>query len=1270
MIKHSVWFGIYFFLLTITATQAQTFNGTGGAIPDDGTAPTCFPITVSGVGPINTTYGLASVCLDITHTWDSDLEITLVAPDGTSIPLSIQQGGSGDNFTGTCFTGTSTTSITNGTSPFTGEYLPETPLGIANNGQNANGTWTLCIQDIFAGFDGTLNSWSITFNNTPAPPPPVQPPCSGNAPAGDDCTNATPVCNFNGYCGNTSSTYAVDTWTQLTSAFCGSIDNNSFITFVASATTASFNVWVSNSQDGFGIQMMFYEGGCGSGAVTAHGCYNQMQPSSYPLVVEATGLTIGNTYYLMFDGYAGDVCDYSLAPLSGVNILDIATNFANATICVGQSISLTASGGNGTYTWTGPALNTTNGNVVIATPTVTSTYTVTSSANSGDCPLTKDITVNVTNSPDPPTVSTPLNLCQNTSATPLTANGTDLLWYTTATGGTGSTMAPTPNTAIIGTTTYYVSQNLPCGESPRVPIVVNIAAGTPAPVVSSPIVYCQNATAAPLIASGNALLWYTLATGGTGNANAPTPVTTTVGTFTYYVSQASSCGESPRAAIVVNINAAPSAPLVATPVSLCLNSIAAPLTATGSGLLWYTGATGGTGSSSSPTPSTSVSGNTNYYVSQTVNGCESPRAVITVTVLTATTPPVITSPVVYCQGATATALTATGPGLLWYTLPTGGTGSSTAITPSTTTPGNVVYFVSQSTNCGESPRAAITVIVNPIPAPPSVGTPPSYCAGVTASPLTATGSSLLWYTTASGGTGQSTLTPSTATVGTTTYYVSQTLLACESPRASLSVTITGLPPAPAVANDTVVYCQQSTAQPLSATGTALQWYLVPTGGTALPGTPTPSTAHAGITVYYVTQTLSCGESPSSPTVVVVDTTPVAPAIVSPVVYCQGIAPSVLSANGSNLLWYTSATGGSGSNMAPTPTTSTTGNTLFYVSSTIGACEGPRASITVTVNPTPGVPLANTPITYCQGNSTTALVATGSNILWYNTSSGGTGTGIAPIPATVNSGTTTYYASQTLGVCEGPRTAVDVVVLTTPNLGPNLYDTICFADTYDLSTLFNTAGLNINWIYNGVPVNNINAVNQTGIYQIDATNTNGCSDTALFYFTKLPPVIAFAGHDTIAARGVPQQLSATGGVRYLWTPAAPLNFATIQQPAATLYDDQQFIVTVYNEIGCAGFDTVFIKVYERPADHYYVPNAFTPDGDGMNDIFRPVPVGVANTEWFKVFNRNGQLLFTTNKWLYGWDGTFNGKKQPAGTYVWMIKELGQSTLLKGNVVLIR
>ncbi|MGG9962072.1 alpha-amylase family glycosyl hydrolase [Ferruginibacter sp. SUN106] len=153
-----------------------------------------------------------------------------------------------------------------------------------------------------------------------------------------------------------------------------------------------------------------------------------------------------------------------------------------------------------------------------------------------------------------PTATTPVNYCQNAVAVPLTATGTNLLWYTAATGGTGAATAPTPSTATAGTITYYVSQTIGC-ESVRLPVVVSVAAILTAPTATSPVNYCQNSPATALTATGTNLSWYTTATGGTASATAPVPSTTAAGTVTYYVSQKNNCGESVRTPINVVVTA-------------------------------------------------------------------------------------------------------------------------------------------------------------------------------------------------------------------------------------------------------------------------------------------------------------------------------------------------------------------------------------------------------------------------------------------------------------------------------------------------------------------------------------------------------------------------------------------------------------------------------------------------------------------------------------------------------------------------------------------
>ncbi len=332
---------------------SQTINGTGGTIPNLATTQTCFNATVSGVGVINGSNGLVSVCMNITHADVGDLEIVLRAPDGTIVPLTMQNGGSGNNFNTTCFTATATTPIKFGTAPFNGSFLPEGHLGAVNNGQNANGVWSLCILDRRNNSGtGTVNNWSLTFGNTPAAAPPALPACTNTLPSSSSCATATMVCDFNGQCGSTAAP-SVQTWPALTSASCFSLQNNSFIKFIAASTTASFSVWIPttirpNYLDG-GLQMLFFSGNC-NGPVTTYGCYEHIYPYSgtgQPLisVITASGLTPGNTYYLMIDGYNGDNCTFTIAANTGVNVLDI--NPPAPSICENGSVNLSASGGNG-----------------------------------------------------------------------------------------------------------------------------------------------------------------------------------------------------------------------------------------------------------------------------------------------------------------------------------------------------------------------------------------------------------------------------------------------------------------------------------------------------------------------------------------------------------------------------------------------------------------------------------------------------------------------------------------------------------------------------------------------------------------------------------------------------------------------------------------------------------------------------------------------------------------------------------------------------------
>ncbi len=144
-----------------------------------------------------------------------------------------------------------------------------------------------------------------------------------------------------------------------------------------------------------------------------------------------------------------------------------------------------------------------------------------------------------------------------------------------------------------------------------------------------------------------------------------------------------------------------SKPGATSPINYCQGQSSTTLTATGTDLKWYNFQSDGVGSTNAPTPSTASLGTTSYFVSQTINGCESERAKIDVIVNAKPNPPSATN-VEYCQGQTATPLSANGSQLKWYTAPNTGDGSNTPPTPPTHSPNLLSYFVSQTVNNCES----------------------------------------------------------------------------------------------------------------------------------------------------------------------------------------------------------------------------------------------------------------------------------------------------------------------------------------------------------------------------------------------------------------------------------------------------------------------------------------------------------------------------------------------------------------------------------------
>jgi hypothetical protein len=573
------------------------------------------------------------------------------------------------------------------------------------------------------------------------------------------------------------------------------------------------------------------------------------------------------------------------------------------------------------------------------------------------------------------------------------------------------------------------------------------------------------------------LVWYSDSQGANRSTTAPTPDTKDVGTKDYYVSVISVYGcESDRLKLSLQVKAKPSPPIITTPPPYVVGASTETLKATGSNLKWYTGPSDLTGSTTIPKPSASKAGTTSYFVTQSVNDCESDRAEIIVTVTDCTPPaaPTVVNKTFIVGTTTTDPLTATGAAgavFKWYETATSTTPLTSPPVPSTLTVGTKSYFVTQTVAKCESPKAELVVTVTACtPSAKPVVADVAFCIGGPTTALSATGTALKWYQEAAGGSQlPSAPKPSSDVAGVTSYYVTQTVApGCESPRAEIKVTIheTATP----TATSPVEYCLNEKASPLTATGTDLKWYTIPTGGTALSATPTPATNVVGTTRYYVSQTVNGCESRQRKEVAVVVKNPsTKPTVTATINLCQNSTATALTATGTELQWYTTETGGTALASAPVPVTTAIGTTSYYVSQTsAGLCEGPRAKIDVVIKDSPTAPAVVTPVNYCIGEKPVALTPSGAVYKWYTGPSGGNGSTTAPTPTATVAGTTSYYVTQSNAYgnlsCESPRAKLDVVVNPTPAALPVISDVFCQerADKNYTFPIQPTNGNSINW----------------------------------------------------------------------------------------------------------------------------------------------------------------------------------------------------------------
>jgi gliding motility-associated-like protein len=995
-----------------------------------------------------------------------------------------------------------------------------------------------CLTFRFASDAATVGGgWDVFLGCTPKS-------CGANQPAADECLSATPICNLGGYCGSTSGWYTrgteasgIDGTPTSNTPFCGETHNNSWLSFNAATTSASFDITSSNCSDATqGLQAVIFESSdCKTFIRKSTDCFSNAIGT---VTLNAAGLTVGKKYYIMVDGAFGNDCDYTILAKSGVQTINITASSSN-TVCSGQPLVITANAtgiGPFSYKWSPKPVSANSDSSQVTYPVssgVTYTCTVT-----GVCGAPTQATYT------PSANTTPIILATDSARICTGSNGALL----TATMTSGS-----PSINFTNNTTTSIPDNNASGNVSST--VVGSLTGLVGAELEKVCFSADHGSASELSVSlrspDGTVIDLTSGNGGTGAnyentcfvASGAPAITTGTAPFTGNFTP-----EQPFSA------------LSASAINGTWSVIVKDTKANNSGLLkgwsisfknnftysWSpaTGLSSTTGTSVTANPSAT----TTYTATVTDKaGCSNSKPV-KVTVVNTPSVPTVTSPVIYCVGATAVPLNANGTGLLWYMTATGGTGSSTAPTPSTATAGTVDYYVSGKESICEGGRAKITVVVN---------------AKLDAS-FTYTSSSFCQNT----------------------------------------------------ANQSPVLSPGAVKGIFKASPTGLVFVNTTTGEIDLKAS-TPGTY---IIVNEIAPVGGCATITSDPFTVTIHPDPKL-SNSSTAEICSGVPLNInLTSNvASSYSWVAVDNQNTSGETHTTPKQTTmindviTNNTTLpevvkytiILTSNVGACSNTiPQTIDVTVKPAPR--LINTPssISICSG--TTLNIALKSNIpsdfSWI---------------AADNANTTgeTHSAPKKTDVIN------DVLVNNQPGTEVVKY-TISL--TSNAGACSNIEAQTIDVIVNKVQAEFI------------ANPTSG----------KIPLAVQF----TNASQGSTSLYSwdfGTGATSTDVNPSYTYGFNNIGKFSACLL--------VTDTAGCTDKKCVEIDAYV--VSSFIIPNVFTPNGDGINDVFKITSEGFSSLH-VEIFNRWGQKEYEWETIDGGWDGhSASGVPSNSGTYFFLLKATG-------------
>jgi gliding motility-associated-like protein len=593
------------------------------------------------------------------------------------------------------------------------------------------------------------------------------------------------------------------------------------------------------------------------------------------------------------------------------------------------------------------------------------------------------------------------------------------------------------------------------------------------------------------------------------------------------------------------------------------------------------------------------------------------------------------APAVLCYG-NSTVLSGNGSvSYIW----TGGVNNGVAFSPL----GSGTYTVTGTDANGCTATSAVTVTVNPLPLVIANAAPLAVCPG---GQSTLSGTGGISYVWSGGAVNGVAFTP----LVTNTYTVTGTDANGCTNSSSVTITVNAVPNIMANANPSMV-CSGSSTTLYGSGGVSYLW-----SGGVLNGNAFIPAANAN---YTVTGTDANGCSNTSAVNITVVSPPNISGNAQPAMLCAGSQTTLNGSGGVSYTW-------SGGVINANPFTPQVSGIYTVTGADANACTA-TATVLITVNPLPNILASANPAAVCPGNTTTLNGSGGITYSW----SGGIVNGVPFVPLPNTNYTVTGTDANGCTNTSAISIALNPPILV--QISPD-HPQLCAGDTVHLTA---TGGLTYSWAniagldqYTGAQVSAFPAVTST--YTVNATDVNGCTGSTTIVINVSDNIdVAATKTSNAECEQNMIQLTAQGAQKYEWKPANLLSNAHASTTNAYIVQTTTFYVTGTSGY-CTNTDSITVNYYNNDETGIIIPNAFSPNGDGLNDCLKVLHAANFKNFFFTIYNRWGEKVFETKDPGACWNGTYKELPAPSDTYYYYLKaeSICGKLFKKGDITIIR